>query len=99
MEQRSEETDAIVRADRVAITAVVPTYNEEQYITQCLAALLSQQGLEGDVEILVVDGCSRDRTAQIVRDFPEYGSRIRLLSNPRRLQVYAWNIGLREARG
>ncbi len=99
MEQRSEETDAIVRADRVAITAVVPTYNEEQYITQCLAALLSQQGLEGDVEILVVDGCSRDRTAQIVRSFPEYGSRIRLLSNPRRLQVYAWNIGLREARG
>ncbi len=30
---------------------------------------------------------------------PEFGTRIRLIENPKRLQVHAWNIGLREAQG
>lgn len=99
MEQRSAETDQLVRANRVAITAVVPTYNEEHYIADCLLGLLQQKPGGGEVEILVVDGSSTDRTVQIVRSFPEYGTRIRLLANPRRLQVFAWNTALREARG
>jgi GT2 family glycosyltransferase len=99
MEQRSEETHGIVRADRVNITAVVATYNEEAHIGSCLHNLLNQEGLTGRVEILVVDGGSTDRTARIVRSFPEFGDRVRLIDNPRRLQVYAWNAALREARG
>jgi glycosyltransferase involved in cell wall biosynthesis len=56
------------------------------------------QRVDADVEIIVVDGMSTDRTADIVRSFPEYGSKIRLLRNPRRLQVYAWNTALWEAK-
>lgn len=99
MEQRSEETYEPVLADRVVITAVVATYNEEAYIGPCLMNLLHQEGVDGDVEILVVDGGSTDRTVQIVRSFPEFGDRIRLIVNPRRLQVYAWNLALSQARG
>lgn len=99
MEQRSEQTHEIVCADRITTTAVVPTYNEEAYIGPCLLALLNQTGLSGEVEIIVVDGGSTDRTVQIVRSFPEFGTRLRLLHNPRRLQVFAWNLALREARG
>jgi glycosyltransferase involved in cell wall biosynthesis len=63
-------------------------------------SLLQQQDVSGgDVEILVVDGGSTDRTTQIVRSFPEFGDRIRLLENRRRLQVYAWNLALAQARG
>jgi succinoglycan biosynthesis protein ExoA len=99
MEQRSREAHELVRANRVAITAVVATYNEEAHIGPCLMSLLNQQGLDGDLEILVVDGGSTDRTVQIVRSFPGFGEQIRLLSNRRRLQVYAWNLALNEARG
>jgi succinoglycan biosynthesis protein ExoA len=99
VEQRSEQTYEIVRRDRVAITAVVPTYNEEAHIGGCLLSLLAQRDLPGGLEILVVDGCSADRTADIVRSFPEYGTSIRLIQNPRRLQVYAWNLAMREAQG
>jgi len=81
------------------ITAVVATYNEERHIRKSLTDLLNQRDVDGDVEILVVDGGSRDRTIDIIKSFPEFGSRIRLLRNPRRLQVYAWNIGIRHARG
>lgn len=93
----------IVENDRrsadIAITAVVATYNEELHIGRCLTGLLSQVGVAGGIEIIVVDGMSTDRTVDIVRSFPEFGSRIRLILNPRRLQVYAWNIALSEARG
>lgn len=98
MEQRSKQTHEIVRRDRVKITAAVATYNEEQHIARCLEGLLAQSG-EGDIEILVIDGMSTDRTAEIVRSFAANEPRIRLLRNPHRLQVYAWNMAIREARG
>jgi succinoglycan biosynthesis protein ExoA len=82
----------------VKITAIVATFNEERHIGRCLYDLLSQKGVE-DFEILVIDGKSRDRTIDVIRSFPEFGSRIKLIENPRRLQVYAWNLGWRAAQG
>lgn len=99
MEERSEQTYEIVRGDRVTITAVVATYNEEQHIGRCLQDLLAQQQAGGEIEIIVVDGMSTDRTVDVVRSFPEYGTAIRLVPNRRRLQVYAWNAALESARG
>jgi succinoglycan biosynthesis protein ExoA len=99
MEERSEQTYEIVRGDSVSITAVVATYNEEEHVGRCLHDLLSQQHAGGDMEIIVVDGMSTDRTVDVVRSFPEYGTKIKLLRNPRRLQVYAWNAALEIARG
>lgn len=99
MDDRGQQTYAPVRRDRVAITFAVAVYNEEPYIWQCLTGLLSQCNVPGEIEILVIDGMSTDRTADIVRSFPEYGTKIRLLQNHRRLQVYAWNMALEEARG
>ena len=98
MEERSEQTYEIVRGDRVVITAVVAAYNEEQHIGRCLQDLLSQQHA-GEIEIIVVDGMSTDRTVDVVRSFPEYGTKIKLIPNPRRLQVYAWNAALEIAQG
>lgn len=80
------------------ITAIIATFNEERHIGRCLNGILRQKGVE-EFEILVIDGRSTDRTVDIVRSFPEFGTTIRLVENPRRLQVYAWNIGWRAARG
>ncbi len=80
------------------VTAIVPTYNEELSIGECLTGLLQQRGID-EYEILVIDGRSKDRTVDIVRSFPEFGTKIKLLENPRRYQVYAWNIGFRAAQG
>jgi succinoglycan biosynthesis protein ExoA len=99
MEQRSTQTHEIVRGDRVKISAVVATYNEEAHIGRCLADLLAQQYVGGEIEIIVVDGMSTDRTLDVVRSFPEYGTRIQIIPNPHRLQVYAWNAALDIARG
>lgn len=78
------------------ITAVVPTYNEEKHIGRCLSSLLAQRGID-DCDIIVVDGNSRDKTLDVVRSFPDFGIRIRVLENPRRFQVFAWNLGCKAA--
>jgi succinoglycan biosynthesis protein ExoA len=80
------------------VTAIVPTFNEERNVGRCLTNLLSQRGVQ-DYEVIVVDGRSTDRTVDVVRSFPEFGTKLRLLDNPRRYQVFAWNIGCRAARG
>lgn len=87
------------KQDGPLISAVVASYNEEGHIGACLDGLLHQTGLPGELEIIVVDGGSTDRTLSIVQSYPGYGTRIRVLPNPKRFQVYAWNIGIREARG
>jgi glycosyltransferase involved in cell wall biosynthesis len=54
----------------------LPTHNGEPFIAQALEALLAQD--HRDVEILVSDNASTDRTPEIVRDFMRRDSRIRL---------------------
>src|SRR6516164_2974381 len=83
----------------VLITAVVATFNEERHIRTCLEGIFAQVGVAGAVEVLVIDGDSSDSTVDIVKSFPQYGSTLKLIRNPRRFQVYAWNIGIREATG
>jgi len=54
--------------DSPAISIIIPVFNEEAQIAETLAALEAQ--IAGrDVEVIVVDGASRDRTAEIARGF------------------------------
>lgn len=54
-----------------------------------------QQGV--DLEVLVIDGQSSDRTVEVVNRFDD--PRVRLLQNPSRTIPHALNIGLQHARG
>ena len=49
-----------------SISVVIPTLDEEMYIGGCLRAL-REQDFDGDYEIIVVDGGSRDKTVGIAR--------------------------------
>lgn len=49
--------------NKVFLSVIVPAYNEEKTIQQVLKALLSQKLVD---EIVVVDDCSKDRTATAV---------------------------------
>jgi len=80
------------------ITAVIATLNEARHIRGCIEGLLAQTGVNL-VEVLVVDGGSQDGTPEIVQRLPEFGTKVFLLRNPKRFQVYAWNIGIAAARG
>jgi glycosyltransferase involved in cell wall biosynthesis len=49
------------------ITVIVPAYNEEKLIVRCLDSLAAQDPVPD--EILVVDNASKDRTAEMVKQF------------------------------
>lgn len=81
------------------VSILIPMYNEERYAETCLLSILAQDFDMARVEILVVDGRSTDRSAEIVRRLAAQHPNIRLIDNPQRLQVHALNIGVRESRG
>lgn len=82
------------------ITVIIPAYNEEKYIGKCLEEWVNQDYPKDRYEILVYDGMSTDRTAEIVKEFEKkYLGLVFYKVNSKRRQVYAFNMGLKEARG
>jgi succinoglycan biosynthesis protein ExoA len=78
-------------------TVVIPARNEERFIGRCLESVLAQT--YPNIEILVVDGESDDRTREIVTEIAAQHPRVRLLDNPRRIVPSALNVGMAEAKG
>lgn len=79
------------------VTVVVPIRNEERTITEALDSVLSQTYT--NLQVLVVDGMSQDRTREIVGDIQQRDERIEILDNPDRAIPFALNIALAAARG
>lgn len=52
------------------VSVVVTAYNHENYITQCLDSILMQKGAF-DLEVILGDDCSADRTRQIMQEYAE----------------------------
>jgi succinoglycan biosynthesis protein ExoA len=82
----------------IGASVVVPVLNEEAHIERAIGAVLAQS-FERQLEVLVVDGGSDDRTPEILQRLERQDPRVRVLSNPRRLIPNALNIGLRHAEG
>jgi len=82
------------------VSVILPVYNEAEIIERTIQSLVAQRLDPGfELEILIIDGCSTDGSPQIVGQISRLDSRIRLLDNPWRKASFAFNIGLREARG
>ncbi|ALV63886.1 glycosyl transferase [Thermococcus sp. 2319x1] len=82
------------------VSVIIPAYNEEKYIAKCLEGWVDQDYPKDRYEILVYDGMSTDRTAEIVREFERnHPNLVFYRKNPKRRQVYAFNMGIRESRG
>ena len=83
----------------IKVTVIVPVYNAEKTIAECLHQLMKQTLRE--LEILVVDDCSTDETASIVRALAAQSEgRIRMLRTGENSGAGgARNLGMDEARG
>lgn len=52
----------------MTISVVIPAYNEEEHISECLKSLMAQE--VKPEEIIVVDNNSTDKTAAVVKQYP-----------------------------
>lgn len=71
------ESTNIIKKPEVSV--VVLTYNQEQYISQCIEAILSQK-TNFSYEIIIGDDCSQDNTKEICKNYQQkYPEKIRVL--------------------
>lgn len=59
------------------ITVVVPVYNVEDYLNECIESILNQE--YENFELILVDDCSGDRSGEICDEYAQRDSRVRVL--------------------
>lgn len=69
------------------VSIIVPMYNAEQTLGRCLDSLLQQT--YSDLEVILIDDCSRDHTLSIAKEKAVQDSRVQVLSNAKNLGVSA----------
>ena len=79
------------------ITVIVPIYNVEAYLEQCIRSVLEQS--YGEFELILVDDGSKDKSGQIVDQMAETDSRIVPLHQKNQGVAAARNAGLECSRG
>lgn len=79
------------------ISVIVPVYNEEKYLPQCIESILNQT--YKDLELILVDDGSTDQCPEIMRRYAEMDNRVVLLSESNSGAGTARNLGLSHARG
>ena len=83
------------RAPKVSV--VIPVYNVEEYLRQCLDSVLNQTLRE--IEVVCVDDGSTDGSAAILAEYAAKDPRIRVLSRAHANAGAARNAGMAEATG
>lgn len=82
----------------MTISVITVTYNSEKNIRDTLESVLRQSYC--DIEYIIVDGASEDRTLEIVKEYkPAFGGRLRYVSEVDHGVYDAMNKGLRMATG
>lgn len=86
--------------DEITVSVVMPVYNEEQHIEKCVDSLLLQDYPIDKMEWIFVDGCSKDRTVEILNRYQEkYSTLIKVYNNPHKIVPSAMNIGIAASKG
>lgn len=84
------------------LSFVIPAYNEESYVGDCLDAIVAQKkefvnngGSPDAIEIIVVNNASTDDTAAIVKKYPD----VQLVNEPEKGIVHARRAGFLASTG
>lgn len=80
------------------VSVIIPVYNTEKYLRACLDSVLNQS-LE-DIEVVCVDDCSSDNSADIIAEYVEKDRRMKSVRNERNGGLsYTRNQGLKVTAG
>ena len=76
------------------LSIILPTYNNERTIEECLESIFSQNFSKKEFEVLFIDGGSSDKTLRIAKKYP-----VKIIKNPYRVEEKARIIGIKKAKG
>ena len=93
MRQASESA-----AEGPLVSVGMPVFNGEAFLEEAIRSVLAQT--LDDLELILCDNASTDRTAEICRDYEGHEPRVRYFRNPRNLGAAAnYNLAFSHARG
>lgn len=81
----------------IKISVIIPIYNGEEYLEQCIQSVLNQTLKE--IELVCVDDGSVDNSAQIIQKYAEKDKRISLFRQKNQGPGPARNFALKQSRG
>ncbi len=80
------------------ISVIIPVYNTEKYLEQCLNSVINQT--LKDIEIICVNDCSTDNSLEILKEYSQKDKRIKIIDLKENKGVSnARNIGINKAEG
>ena len=80
------------------ISIVIPTYNSERFIKECISNILKK--INTKIELIIINDNSKDNTKKICSQFLKKNKNIRLINLKKNCGVsVARNIGIRESKG
>ncbi len=80
------------------ISVIIPSFNREHTILRALESVINQT--YSNIEIIVVDDCSKDKTVPLVKELMKKESRLQLLINiENKGPNYTRNRGIEQAQG
>lgn len=81
----------------ILVSIIVPMYNSEKYIERCVKSLISQS--YKNIEIILIDDGSKDKTIEILKLYNDKDSRIKLYKKKNSGASSARNYGLEKCTG
>jgi glycosyltransferase involved in cell wall biosynthesis len=89
----------MIKSEEIKVSAIVSTYNSQQFIRGCLEDL-TNQSIFSQMEIIVVDSGSKENEAEIVNDFQKKFENIKYIRTQERETIYAsWNRAVKISTG
>lgn len=86
--------------NQIFLSIVIPVYNGAETISRCLDSVWNQGLNKNEYEVICVNDCSTDNTAEVISDIQKKHSNLRLLSNEQNKRAGGCrNYGVREAKG
>ncbi len=80
------------------VSVVIPVYNVEEYIAQCVQSVMKQT--LKDIEIICIDDCGSDNSFKIVENFAKSDTRIKIFRNAANYgQSIVRSVGINNAKG
>lgn len=79
------------------LSIIVPVYNVEPYLANCLDSLLGQE--YSNIEIILINDGSKDGSLAICQEYAKQDRRIKCFSQANQGQSVARNLALEQARG
>ena len=81
----------------VKVSVVVPVYNVENFLRECLDTIINQS--LKDIEIICVNDGSTDSSLDILYEYQEKDDRISVFSQENGGHAVATNVGMKKATG